>query len=131
MSESVAGTEPAATVRAAISTERLRDVRDRLTEGLVERDVAMRLALLAAIAGEHLLLLGPPGTAKSLLARRLKLTCVATGIATPAQLAFLRKNGCDQGQGPLVGEPLPGLPFAAKWLTRSGRPPRVPLPSDG
>ena len=65
------------------------------------------------------------------LARRLKLTCVATGIATPAQLAFLRKNGCDQGQGPLVGEPLPGLPFAAKWLTRSGRPPRVPLPSDG
>jgi EAL domain-containing protein (putative c-di-GMP-specific phosphodiesterase class I) len=65
------------------------------------------------------------------LARRLKLTCVATGIATPQQLAFLRKNGCDQGQGPIVGEPLAGLPFAAKWLTRSGRPPRVPLPAEG
>ena len=53
--------------------DRLRRLRDRLSAELVERDVAVRLALLAALAGEHLLLVGPPGVAKSLVARRLHL----------------------------------------------------------
>lgn len=52
--------------------DRLRRIRDSLTTGLVERDVAVRLALIAALSGEHLLLVGPPGTAKSLVARRLR-----------------------------------------------------------
>jgi MoxR-like ATPase len=52
--------------------DRLRVLRDFLLTGLIERDTPVRLALLAALTGEHLLLVGPPGTAKSELARRLR-----------------------------------------------------------
>lgn len=53
-------------------TEKLLVLRDSLLTGLIERDTPIRLALLAALTGEHLLLIGPPGTAKSELARRLR-----------------------------------------------------------
>jgi MoxR-like ATPase len=49
------------------------EVRDALTDasrGLVEREAMVELVALSAVAGEHLLVVGPPGTAKSEAVRR-------------------------------------------------------------
>ena len=59
-------------VRAALR-ERLARLLAVLESGLVERRQVLRASLLAALAGEHTLLIGPPGTAKSALARRIHL----------------------------------------------------------
>lgn len=42
-----------------------------LNEGLVDKESTMKIGLLALLAGENIVLLGPPGTAKSEVARRL------------------------------------------------------------
>ena len=44
-----------------------------LSQGIFEKEHILAMALLSAIAGESIFLLGPPGTAKSLVARRLKM----------------------------------------------------------
>jgi len=54
--------------------QRLRkDVVNPLKNRFVERDEVVDLIALAAVAGEHLFLLGPPGTAKSALIRQFAL----------------------------------------------------------
>src|SRR5262247_2973901 len=49
----------------------LREAIGEASRGLVEREVLVELIALAAVAGEHLLVIGPPGTAKSEAVRRI------------------------------------------------------------
>lgn len=51
--------------------KRITDLLQQLTNGIHERDQIMAVSLLGAIAGHNTFLFGPPGTAKSLISRRL------------------------------------------------------------
>jgi MoxR-like ATPase len=59
--------------------QKLKKLGEHLETGLVGRRDHARMLLLAAVAGENAILFGPPGTAKSLIARRLK-DCFADDI---------------------------------------------------
>jgi MoxR-like ATPase len=49
--------------------DRIQRLLTRLDASFLEREGQTRLALLSLLSGHHMLMLGPPGTAKSLLAR--------------------------------------------------------------
>ena len=52
--------------------DRIITLLSEIGQGLYEKEAELRLGLLAALAGESIILLGPPGVAKSMVARRLK-----------------------------------------------------------
>lgn len=57
------------TLQAA--AQHLRQALSRAARGLVDREALVDLVALSAIAGEHVLVVGPPGTAKSEAVRRV------------------------------------------------------------
>jgi MoxR-like ATPase len=68
-------------------------VRRELSAALIERDEEIDLVLTALIAGEHVLLVGPPGCGKSLLLDSIlkwtggtKFTILLTKFTTPEEL---------------------------------------------
>ncbi len=74
--------------------ERLRRMREELAQTFLERAEVIDGALAALLAGQHVLLIGPPGTAKSMLAdelcRRLQgasyFQWLLTKFSTPEEL---------------------------------------------
>jgi MoxR-like ATPase len=53
------------------SLDKLRTIERDLTATLIERDKFIRASLVALLARQHLVVLGPPGTAKSALVTEL------------------------------------------------------------
>ena len=52
--------------------ERFKQLLGEMNRGIYEKETEISLSLLAALAGESVILLGPPGVAKSMVARQLK-----------------------------------------------------------
>jgi MoxR-like ATPase len=75
-----ATTTPQEAIDTGLVTQ-LAAIEIELQQALIEREEAIRLALVALVARQHLVLLGPPGTGKSFLFERLSqhLTDPASG----------------------------------------------------
>lgn len=57
---------------AITQREHIRMLVDWMSQGVYEKEQIIAISLLCAVAGENMFLLGPPGTAKSMVASRLK-----------------------------------------------------------
>lgn len=53
---------------------------------------------------------------------RMGLRAIVCGVDNPQKLAFLQNLQAPYGQGEALGEALPGIEYAVRWLTRLAKP---------
>lgn len=63
--------------------QKIINLQQKLAQGLVGREQTVKTALLSAVAGENVLLIGPPGTGKSMVSRRISQAIAPKEGASP------------------------------------------------
>jgi MoxR-like ATPase len=71
-------------IKPAAIRSRMQRVIGAVSKGMLEREETVAVALLAALSGQNTFLYGPPGTAKSLISRR-----IACAFEQPAYFEYL------------------------------------------
>lgn len=72
-----------------------------LNNGLVGKEKVMKLGLLSILSGENMILVGPPGTAKSEISRRLRGILADSGSETYFEYLFTKFTTPEEIFGPL------------------------------
>ena len=72
-----------------------------LNNGLVGKEKVMKLGLLSILSGENMILVGPPGTAKSEISRRLREILADSGSETYFEYLFTKFTIPEEIFGPL------------------------------
>ena len=89
-----------------INTNKIKQLIEAVGQGLYEKDEAIRLAMLCAFAGENLFMIGAPGTAKSMISRRVSsafkqvnyFEYLMNEFSTPDEIfGSVKLNGLDEG----------------------------------
>jgi MoxR-like ATPase len=85
------------------SAERFRDYFSALNENLVERQEVLHLIQVALIAKEHVLLMGPPGNAKSMVADMVLggITDRVTGKSSYYRIQMTPETSMSETHGPI------------------------------